>query len=55
MSRGPANAAVGERALVAPQVARSAVVLGTARLGEGSILAEGAVVMSWRGEEGGIV
>ena len=28
----------------APQIARSAVVIGTARLGEGSLLAEGAVI-----------
>jgi carbonic anhydrase/acetyltransferase-like protein (isoleucine patch superfamily) len=45
MSGGPANAsasAVGE-----PKIADSAVVLGTARLGEGSLLAEGAVVRSF--------
>jgi carbonic anhydrase/acetyltransferase-like protein (isoleucine patch superfamily) len=43
MSKGPA-AAVGERELALPQVSASAVVVGTARFGEHSILAEGAVV-----------
>ena len=31
----------------APQIARSAVVVGTARLGEGSLIAEGAVIRSF--------
>src|SRR6267378_3802359 len=39
MSAGPANA-LRESEAGAPQIARSAVVVGTARLGEGSLLAE---------------
>jgi hypothetical protein len=45
MSGGPdiaSASAVGE-----PQIADSAVVLGAARLGEGSVLAEGAVLRSF--------
>jgi carbonic anhydrase/acetyltransferase-like protein (isoleucine patch superfamily) len=45
MSAGPADT-VRETDKAAPQIARSAVVLGTARLGEGSLLAQGAVVRS---------
>jgi len=45
MSAGPANALGGPQA-GSPQVARSAVVVGTVRLGEGSLLAEGAVIRS---------
>ena len=45
MSAGPANA-LRESEAGAPGIARSAVVVGTARLGEGSLLAEGAVVRS---------
>ena len=45
MSAGPATA-FREAGADAPQLARSAVVLGTARLGEGSLLAEGAVMRS---------
>ena len=45
MSAGPANA-LRDADTRAPQIARSAVVIGTARLGEGSLLAEGAVIRS---------
>ena len=45
MSAGPANS-LGTPTPGAPQIARSAVVIGTARLGEGSLLAEGAVIRS---------
>jgi carbonic anhydrase/acetyltransferase-like protein (isoleucine patch superfamily) len=45
MSAGPANA-LAEAEAGAPHIAGSAVVLGTARLGEGSLLAQGAVVRS---------
>ena len=45
MSAGPANA-LRDADVGAPQIARSAVVVGTARLGEGSLLAEGAVIRS---------
>jgi carbonic anhydrase/acetyltransferase-like protein (isoleucine patch superfamily) len=45
MSAGPANARRQAEA-GAPQIARSAVVIGIARLGEGSLLAEGAVIRS---------
>src|SRR5438128_5367779 len=45
VSAGPANAP-GEAEAGAPHIAGSAVVLGTARLGEGSLLAQGAVVRS---------
>jgi carbonic anhydrase/acetyltransferase-like protein (isoleucine patch superfamily) len=45
MSAGPANA-LRESEAGAPQIARSAVVVGTARLGEGSLLAEGAIIRS---------
>jgi carbonic anhydrase/acetyltransferase-like protein (isoleucine patch superfamily) len=45
VSEGPANA-LRESETGAPQIARSAVVVGAARLGEGSLLAEGAVVRS---------
>jgi carbonic anhydrase/acetyltransferase-like protein (isoleucine patch superfamily) len=48
VSAGPASA-LREAPAGAPQIARSAVVLGTARLGEGSLLAEGAVI---RAEDG---
>ena len=43
MSAGPAKA-VREPEAGAPQIAGSAVVVGTVRLGEGSVLAEGAVI-----------
>jgi carbonic anhydrase/acetyltransferase-like protein (isoleucine patch superfamily) len=45
VSAGPATA-FRESAAGALQIARSAVVVGTARLGEGSLLAEGAVIRS---------
>ncbi len=45
MSAGPATAA-GDPEVGALRIAGSAVVLGTARLGEGSVLAEGAVIRS---------
>jgi carbonic anhydrase/acetyltransferase-like protein (isoleucine patch superfamily) len=45
MSADPATA-FREAEVGAPQMARSAVVVGTARLGEGSLLAEGAVIRS---------
>ena len=41
MSAGPASA-LGEAQARSPQIASSAVVVGTARLGEGSLLAEGS-------------
>jgi carbonic anhydrase/acetyltransferase-like protein (isoleucine patch superfamily) len=47
VSAGPANTALHAEA-AAPQIASSAVVLGTARLGEGSLIAEGAVVRAHR-------
>src|SRR5205807_4112384 len=45
MSAGPGSALGGPRA-GSVQIAGSAVVVGRARLGEGSILAEGAVIRS---------
>jgi carbonic anhydrase/acetyltransferase-like protein (isoleucine patch superfamily) len=45
MSAGPASALDKAHAR-SPQIASSAVVVGTARLGEGSLLAEGAVIRS---------
>ena len=45
MSAGPASA-LGEAPARSPQIASSAVVVGTAHLGEGSLLAEGAVIRS---------
>jgi carbonic anhydrase/acetyltransferase-like protein (isoleucine patch superfamily) len=45
VSAGPATA-FRESAVGAPQIARSAVVIGTTRLGERSLLAEGAVIRS---------
>jgi carbonic anhydrase/acetyltransferase-like protein (isoleucine patch superfamily) len=45
MSAGPVDT-VRASGLGAPQIAGSAVVCGTARLGEGSLLAQGAVVRS---------
>jgi carbonic anhydrase/acetyltransferase-like protein (isoleucine patch superfamily) len=45
MSSGPAYAPVS--GADTPQIASSAVVVGTARFGEGSLLAEGAVVRSY--------
>lgn len=45
MSAGPANGLL-EPDATAPQIADSAVIIGTVRLGEGSFLAEGAVVRS---------
>ena len=45
MSAGPANA-LREAETGGPQIFRSAVVVGTARLGAGSLLAEGAVIRS---------
>jgi carbonic anhydrase/acetyltransferase-like protein (isoleucine patch superfamily) len=48
MSAGPADTAL-ESETGAPQIAASAVVVGTARLGEGSLLAQGAIIRSHRG------
>jgi carbonic anhydrase/acetyltransferase-like protein (isoleucine patch superfamily) len=48
VSAGPATA-FREANTGGPQIARSAVVVGTARLGEGSLLAEGAVIRSHEG------
>ncbi|MEA3214228.1 MAG: hypothetical protein QOJ19_384 [Acidimicrobiia bacterium] len=45
MSAGPASA-LGDRAAGLLHVANSAVVVGTARLGHGSLLAQGAVIRS---------
>jgi carbonic anhydrase/acetyltransferase-like protein (isoleucine patch superfamily) len=45
MTAGPANA-FRESKVGRPHIARSAAVVGTARLGEGSLLAQGAVVRS---------
>ncbi len=45
MSAGPADG-LRESEAGAPQIADSAVIIGSARLGEGSFLAEGAVVRS---------
>jgi carbonic anhydrase/acetyltransferase-like protein (isoleucine patch superfamily) len=45
MSAGPANA-LRDADTAAPHIAHSAVIVGTARLGEGSLLAEGAVIRS---------
>ena len=45
MSAGPADTAL-ETEVGAPQVAGSAVVIGSARLGEESLLAQGAVIRS---------
>jgi carbonic anhydrase/acetyltransferase-like protein (isoleucine patch superfamily) len=45
MSVGPANAH-RESVAGAPKIARSAVVVGSTRLGEGSLLAQGAVIRS---------
>jgi carbonic anhydrase/acetyltransferase-like protein (isoleucine patch superfamily) len=45
MSAGPGSA-VGEQQAGSFQIAASAVVVGVARLGEGSLLAEGAVIRS---------
>jgi carbonic anhydrase/acetyltransferase-like protein (isoleucine patch superfamily) len=45
MSAGPGSA-LGQPRAGSLQIAGSAVVVGTARLGEGSILAEGAVIRS---------
>jgi carbonic anhydrase/acetyltransferase-like protein (isoleucine patch superfamily) len=45
MSAGPANA-LRDTDTRAPQIARSAVVIGVTRLGEASLLAEGAVIRS---------
>jgi carbonic anhydrase/acetyltransferase-like protein (isoleucine patch superfamily) len=45
MSDGPSNAAYAKETN-APHIAGSAVVIGTARLGDGSLLAQGAVVRS---------
>jgi carbonic anhydrase/acetyltransferase-like protein (isoleucine patch superfamily) len=50
MSAGPGSA-VADREAGPLQIASSAVVLGTARLGEGSLLAEGAVI---RSADGGV-
>jgi carbonic anhydrase/acetyltransferase-like protein (isoleucine patch superfamily) len=50
MTAGPAYAP-GRSEAGALEIARSAVVLGTARLGEGSLLAEGAVI---RSEDAGV-
>jgi carbonic anhydrase/acetyltransferase-like protein (isoleucine patch superfamily) len=45
MSIGPGST-VGEPRAGSVQIAGSAVIVGTARFGEGSILAEGAVIRS---------
>jgi carbonic anhydrase/acetyltransferase-like protein (isoleucine patch superfamily) len=45
MSAGPASA-LRQSERGAPRIARSAVVVGAARMGEGSLLAEGAVIRS---------
>jgi carbonic anhydrase/acetyltransferase-like protein (isoleucine patch superfamily) len=45
MSAGPGSA-VSDRQSGSLQIARSAVVVGTARVGEGSLIAEGAVIRS---------
>jgi len=45
VSAGPASA-VRESDAASPQIARSAVVVGRARLGEGALVAEGAVIRS---------
>ena len=45
MSAGPAKA-LRDPPVGTPQIAGSAVVIGAARLGEGSLLAEGAVIRS---------
>ena len=45
MSAGPATA-LRDAQFGSPQIAGSAVVIGAARLGEGSLLAEGAVIRS---------
>jgi carbonic anhydrase/acetyltransferase-like protein (isoleucine patch superfamily) len=45
MSAGPATAFTDTEA-GSPKIARSAVIIGTARLGDGSVLAEGAVLRS---------
>jgi carbonic anhydrase/acetyltransferase-like protein (isoleucine patch superfamily) len=50
MSAGPANA-LRDPQVRSPQIAGSAVVLGTARMGKGSLLAEGAVI---RSDDGGV-
>ena len=47
MSAGPADTAVDADA-GPPRIAGSAVVIGTARLGEAAVLAEGAVIRSHR-------
>jgi carbonic anhydrase/acetyltransferase-like protein (isoleucine patch superfamily) len=47
MSKGPA-VAVDARELPSAQIASSAVIVGTARLGEAAILAEGAVIRASR-------
>ncbi|MDQ1379375.1 MAG: hypothetical protein QOJ71_94 [Actinomycetota bacterium] len=46
MSAGPADTTIDFDS-GAPQIARSAVVIGSARMGEASVLAEGAVVRSY--------
>ena len=46
MSAGPADTTIDSDS-GAPQIARSAVVIGSARMGEASVLAEGAVVRSY--------
>jgi carbonic anhydrase/acetyltransferase-like protein (isoleucine patch superfamily) len=51
VSRGPAGAATDELAARSPQVASSAIVVGRPRLGEGALLAEGAVI---RCSDGGV-
>jgi carbonic anhydrase/acetyltransferase-like protein (isoleucine patch superfamily) len=48
MSAGPANA-LREPGTSVPHIAGSAVVVGTARLGEGAMLAQGAVIRSPNG------
>jgi carbonic anhydrase/acetyltransferase-like protein (isoleucine patch superfamily) len=51
VSRGPAGAATDELAARSPQVASSAIVVGRPRLGEGALLADGAVI---RSSDGGV-
>jgi carbonic anhydrase/acetyltransferase-like protein (isoleucine patch superfamily) len=45
MSKGPATA-VDDRDARETRIASSAVVVGTARMGDGALLAEGAVIRS---------
>jgi carbonic anhydrase/acetyltransferase-like protein (isoleucine patch superfamily) len=49
MSRGPSTSPTDERSRSAPQVASSAFVVGRPHLGEGALLAEGAVIRATAG------